>query len=148
MIVLISTLFCIIAGATMSLQGVINTRLSDKAGLYEANIFVQGTAFLFSLLALLFLGSGQLSALFSVKRVYLLGGLLGLIITITVMLGFKSLSPTIAVALILIAQLIVAALIDHFGWFGTDKTPFHWTKLLGVALMIIGIIIFKTNIKK
>ena len=45
-------LFSIIAGAAMSIQGVMNTRLGDKIGLYESNVFVQGTAFLFSLIVL------------------------------------------------------------------------------------------------
>ncbi len=38
-------IFSIIAGASMSIQGVMNTRLSDKIGIYESNAFVQGTAF-------------------------------------------------------------------------------------------------------
>lgn len=33
-------LFSILAGAAMSVQGVLNTRLSEKAGLYEANAWV------------------------------------------------------------------------------------------------------------
>ena len=45
-------LFSILAGAAMSVQGVLNTRLSEKAGLYEANVWVQGTAFALSLLAM------------------------------------------------------------------------------------------------
>ena len=46
-------IFSIIAGASMSIQGVMNTRLSDKIGIYESNAFVQGTAFLFSLISLI-----------------------------------------------------------------------------------------------
>lgn len=35
--------FCsVIAGAVMSLQGVINTRLTERIGIFEANVFVQG----------------------------------------------------------------------------------------------------------
>ena len=30
-------IFSIIAGASMSIQGVMNTRLSDKIGIYESN---------------------------------------------------------------------------------------------------------------
>jgi len=145
---MMSTIFCVIAGATMSVQGVINTRLSKKIGLYEANMFVQGTAFLFALVSLIFLGQGQLNSVFSVKKVYLLGGLLGLVITITVMLGMKNLSPSMAVMLILIAQLLTAASIDYFGLFETEKLPFNWTKVLGLVLMVIGVIVFKVNIKK
>ena len=39
----------IIAGAAMSIQGVMNTRLSEGIGLCESNAFVQGTAFVLSL---------------------------------------------------------------------------------------------------
>lgn len=138
-------LFSAIAGAAMSVQGVINTRLSEKIGLYESNMFVQGTAFLFSLLAMWFLGKGQLRELGSVNKVYWLGGVIGLVITITVMLGMKALSPTVAVSTILLTQLIVAALIDAFGWFGTEKVPFHWQQFAGVALIAVGVICFKWN---
>ena len=49
-------LFAVIAGAAMSVQGVMNTRLSEKIGLYESNAWVQGTAFILSLLAVWILG--------------------------------------------------------------------------------------------
>ena len=45
--------------------------------------------------------------------------------------------------LILLAQLMVSYLIEVFGFFGTEKISFEWSKLIGVALMIAGIIIFK-----
>lgn len=135
-----------VAGAAMSLQGVINTRLSEKIGLYESNAFVQGTAFALGLIALWILGKGDFSAIGQVNKVYWLGGILGLIITITVMLAIGNLSPTYAISIILISQLLVAAAIDAFGWLGTDKIPFVWTKWLGLAMMIGGVIAFKWNI--
>ncbi|WOC33220.1 MULTISPECIES: DMT family transporter [Caproicibacterium] len=133
----------LLAGIAMSVQGVLNTRLGDRVGLYETNMVVQGIAFLLSILAVLFLGSGNLSALMNVKKVYLLGGFFGILITITVMLAIKGLGPTVAISVILIAQLVAAALIDAFGWFDTDKVPFCWEKFLGVALMVGGVVLFK-----
>ncbi|MBO4283586.1 MAG: DMT family transporter [Clostridia bacterium] len=140
---MIGVLFSVIAGAVMSLQGVINTRLSEKIGILEANLFVQGTAFLLSFLALLIFGRGNLPAIRGTKWTYLIGGVLGLVITVTVILSIKGLSPTAAVSIILIAQLLTAALIDLFGWLGTEKAPFGWQKFVGLALMIGGIVLFK-----
>lgn len=140
---MIGVLFSVIAGAVMSLQGVINTRLSEKIGVLEANLFVQGTAFLLSFLALLIFGRGNLPAIRGTKWTYLIGGVLGLVITVTVILSIKGLSPTAAVSIILIAQLLTAALIDLFGWLGTEKTPFGWQKFVGLALMVGGIVLFK-----
>jgi len=140
---LLAIIFSIIAGAAMSFQGVINTRLSEKIGLFESNAFVQGTAFILSLLALWLLGTGHFKDIIGVNKIYWLGGVLGIIITITVMLGIKGLSPTIAISIILISQVLVAALIDAFGLFGTEQVVFHWTKFLGLLFMLGGVIIFK-----
>lgn len=127
----------------MSIQGVMNTRLSDKIGLYESNVIVQGLAFVLSLIALWILGKGNFREIYNVNKFYLLGGAIGLIITITVMLGIGKLSPTVAISVILIAQLLVAALIDAFGWMDSEKVAFGWNKFAGIALMIGGVLLFK-----
>ncbi len=49
-------IFSIIAGAAMSLQGVMNTRLSEKVGLFESNLYVQGMAFMLSAAAFMIMG--------------------------------------------------------------------------------------------
>ena len=140
---MLGVIFSIIAGAAMSFQGVMNTRLGEKAGLLEANTFVQGTAFILSLAAILFFGNGSFKSIFEADKVYLAGGVLGLVITITVMLGIKHLSPTVAISVILIAQLLVAAGIDAFGLLGSEKVAFGLYKYIGTALMIAGVLVFK-----
>jgi transporter family-2 protein len=136
-------LFSIIAGMAMSVQGVMNTRLSEKIGLFESNAFVQGSAFLLSLVAVLIMGKNGYGDLWQTDKVYLFGGVFGLVITVTVMLGIKSLSPAISISIILISQLLVAALIDAFGLFGCEKVPFGWNKYTGLGLMLAGLMLFK-----
>lgn len=111
-------IWCAIAGAAMSVQGVMNTRLGEGIGTMEANAFVQCTAALLSAAALIFYRTGSFSQLGGVPWYYMLGGVLGLVITVTVMLGIGALSPTVAISVILISQLLVAALIDAFGLMG------------------------------
>lgn len=91
-------------------------------------------------------GNGNLAALGQTNRLYWLGGALGLVITLTVMVGMQSLGPTVAVSVILIAQLLVAAVIDALGLFGVEQTAFVWTKYLGMALMIGGVLVFKLQL--
>ena len=138
--------FAILAGAAMSVQGVMNTRLSEKLGLYESNAWVQGTAFALSLLAMWIWGKGSFRELGQTPKVYLLGGALGLVITLTVMLAIGRLSPAVAISTILIAQLLVAAIIDAFGWLGAERVAFHWNKFAGMALMIGGVVLFKLRL--
>jgi len=136
-------IFSIIAGMAMSIQGVMNTRLGEHIGLMESNAFVQCTAAVLSLLALVFYRTGSFAEIGSAPKFYLLGGLFGLIITVTVMLGIKNLSPTVSISVILISQLLVAAIIDYFGLMGSEKLPFGWMKFAGLALMIGGVVLFK-----
>ena len=128
----------------MSVQGVMNTRLGEGIGNMEANAFVQGTAFALALAVLLFYRQGSFSQLGQVNKLYWLGGVLGLVITLTVMLGIKSLGPTVAISVILIAQLFVAAVIDAFGLMGSEKLAFGWGKWLGLALMTGGTLVFQS----
>ena len=140
---LLGIVLSIIAGMAMSVQGVMNTRLGEGIGNMEANAFVQGTAFALAMIALLFWRQGSFSALGSVSRLYWLGGELGLVITLTVMLGIKSLGTTVAISIILMSQLLVAALIDAFGLMGSEKIAFGWNKFVGLAVMCGGMLLFK-----
>ena len=133
----------IVSGAAMSLQGVMNTRLSDKIGLMESNAFVQGTAFALSLIAVLIFGKGNFALIKNVQPVYLFGGALGLVITVTVMVAINNLNPTTGISVILISQLLVAALIDAFGILGSEKIAFTPQKIFGVILMIAGVLLIK-----
>ena len=136
-------LMAAIAGAAMSIQGVFNTRLSDKIGLYESNAIVQGSAFVLALIAMFIFGSGNIKEIVGVNKLYLSGGAIGFVITVTVMLAISKLNPTLAISTILIAQLFVAALIDAFGLFGSEKIAFGLTKYIGIALMVAGVLVFK-----
>lgn len=127
----------------MSIQGVMNTRLQDGVGLWEANAYVQGTAFLLSLAVMWLFGSGNWKAIADMPKWTLLGGALGLVITVTVMLSIKGLHPTVAISTILIAQLLVAAAIEAFGWMGQEKAAFGLKQFLGLGLMIGGMVVFK-----
>lgn len=135
----------IISGALMSIQGVFNTRLSDKIGLWETNAFVQGTGFLITLIIVFFWGNGNIKGIVEANKLYLISGALGVGIIFTVMKGIGSLGATCAIGAILISQLLVAAIIDAFGLFGCEKITFGLSKYIGVAAMIAGVIIFKSK---
>lgn len=140
---LLGIVFSIAAGMAMSVQGVMNTRLGEGIGTMEANAFVQGTAFALALAVLMFWRQGSFSQLGHVSKLYWLGGVLGIVITVTVMLGIKSLGTTLAVSVILISQLLVAACIDAFGLMGSERLAFTWHKYAGLALMTGGMLLFK-----
>ena len=136
-------LSAVIAGAAMSIQGVMNTRLGDKAGVLETSAYVQLTGFALALVIAIIWGKGDIRQLPQAPWYTLLGGLLAPVITVTVMLSISGLSPTVGISAILLSQLTVAALIDAFGWLGAEKLPFTWQKGVGAALMAAGVLLMK-----
>jgi transporter family-2 protein len=134
----------IISGALMSIQGVFNTKVTENSSLWAANTFVQFTAFIVCLAAWLATDRTSLRQVMSVEPKYtLLGGVIGAFITLTVIKSMEALGPAKAVMLIVIAQLIVAYLIELLGLFGTDKQPFSWRKIIGMGIAIAGVVMFK-----
>jgi Uncharacterized protein conserved in bacteria len=137
-------LVALISGALMSIQGVFNTEMTKQTSLWVSTGWVQFSAFLVCVLAWYFTGRDSVGALWQVENKYtLLGGIIGAFITITVIQSMGSLGPAKAAMLIVISQLAVAYIIELFGLFGVEKVDFQWRKLIGMAVAIVGIVIFK-----
>lgn len=134
----------IISGALMSIQGVFNTQVTKAAGIWTASAFVQFSALLVCLGAWLCTERTSFMKILTVQPKYmLLGGVIGALITYTVIQSMNSLGPAKAVMLIVISQLLVAYVIELFGMFGVEKQPLEWKKVIGMAFAIVGIILFK-----
>lgn len=128
----------------MSVQGVFNTEVTKQTSLWVSTGWVQLSAFLVCIVAWFCTGRQEIGALWQVDQKYtLLGGVIGAFITITVIQSMGSLGPAKAAMLIVIAQLAVAYVIELLGMFGVEKQPFEWRKLMGMAIAIVGIVIFK-----
>ena len=140
-------LAAVLSGALMSVQGVFNTGLSKDTGMWISAAFVQLTAFIVCMAAWFVTGRdssfGQVLAVDDKYR--LLGGVLGAFITFTVILSIQKLGPAHGIMVIVVSQLIVAWLIELFGWFGSDKMDFSWRRAIGAALTIAGVVLFKWN---
>lgn len=134
----------LLSGALMSIQGVFNTQVTKVTGSYVSNAWVQFSAFAVCFGAWLFAGRDSISALARVEPKYvLLGGVIGAGITWTVIQSMAQLGPAKAALLIVIAQLIVAYVIELFGMFGVEKEPLEWRKVWGMAIALIGVAIFQ-----
>lgn len=136
-------IFAISAGVFISLQQVFNTRLGEKIGFWETNTFVHASGLVVTIVMLLAAGNGSFAKIGEANKLYLLGGALGVFIVYGVMNAISALGAAYSVAILLITQLIAGTLIDSFGLFGCPVIKFDFTKFLGIAIMIAGIIVFK-----
>lgn len=141
---MLGIIIALLSGALMSIQGVFNTEVTKNSGIWVANAFVQVTAFLVCLAVWCVYERTPVTSVFKVEPKYmLLGGVIGAFITFTVIKSMEMLGPAKAVMLIVIAQLIVAYVIELMGLWGTEKQPFEWRKVVGMLIAIVGVVIFK-----
>ena len=141
---MIGFFIALLSGAMMSIQGVFNTQVTKASGIWSASAFVQFTALVVCLGAWAITERNPLTQVLQVQpRYMLLGGAMGAFITYTVIRSMESLGPAKAAMLIVVAQLVVAYLIELFGFFGVEKEPWEWRKAIGMLIAIVGIIVFK-----
>ena len=137
-------IIALLSGALMSVQGVLNTEVTKQSSIWTEAGWVQLSAFIVCLVMWWFGGRQPIGALWQIQPKYmLLGGVLGALITYTVIRSMDSLGPAQAALLIVVAQIIIAYGIELFGLFGVEKADFEWKKVIGALVAIGGIIIFK-----
>ena len=137
-------IIALISGALMSVQAVFNTQVTKTTGMWVSNMWVQFSAFIVCLVVWFVAGRDSIGGILEVQpRYMLLGGAIGAGITWTVIKSMDQLGPAKAALLIVIAQLIVAYVIELLGLFGVDKTPFDWKRAGGLLIALIGIAIFQ-----
>lgn len=141
---MVGWIVALISGVLMSIQGVLNTEVTKQTSLWVSTGWVQLSALIVCITAWLIRDRSSVTALMDVNPKYmLLGGVIGAFITLTVIVSMDQLGPARAAQLIVVSQIAAAYLIELFGLFGVDKANFQWSKVLGLGLSIIGIMIVK-----
>lgn len=136
-------IIAIVSGALMSIQGIFNTNVTKSSSIWVAAGFVQLTALATCLIMWLFNGRPEVSGVLRVdNKVSLLGGVIGAFITFTVVKSVSELGIAKAEVTIVVAQVIVAYLIELFGLFGSKKAEFSWLKLLALIIAAGGVFMF------
>lgn len=137
-------LIALLSGALMSIQGVFNTEVTRQSSIWVSAGWVQLTAFVTCLVMWLLAGRPEVQGIWQVRPWYMLsGGVIGALITWTVIRSVESLGPARSALLIVVAQIAVAYGIEVFGLFGVEKSGWEWKKAIGALTAVIGIIIFQ-----
>lgn len=143
---MLGIIIALISGALMSIQGVFNTGVTKQTSMWVTNSVVQFSGLIVCVLVWFFKERKDASFVdvFKIDNKYmLLGGVIGAFITYTVVKSMDSLGPAKAVLIIVVAQIFVAYLIELFGLFQVEKVNFQWSKLVGIIIAVVGIVIFK-----
>ena len=138
-------IIALLSGALMSIQGVFNTEVTKQTSVWVAAGWVQLTAFITCVVIWLFTGREPVAGLMQVTPKYVLvGGIMGALITYTVIRSMGSLGPAKAALLIVVSQIIIAYAIELFGLFGVEKAPFARNTIIRAVIAIGGTVIFES----
>ncbi|MEM9328921.1 MAG: DMT family transporter [Bacteroidota bacterium] len=73
------------------------------------------------------------------------GGVLGTAYIFILIYTAPRLGMATVVGLVVLGQMLMAMLMDHFGWMGLSIHAFNWKRMAGALLMIAGLLIIRKN---
>ncbi|PKG22333.1 DMT family transporter [Niallia nealsonii] len=135
------SIFAVLGGAFITIQGVANTAISESIGTWQAAALTQLTGFVAALLVLVVIKDGNWAQIKRVKPLYLFGGTFAAIVIFSNVKGIQLIGVTLTIAVLLIAQLGITFLVDGKGWFGVKKQKMAFPQFIGIAMMIAGVLI-------
>ncbi|APH66908.1 DMT family transporter [Bacillus spizizenii] len=137
----ISYLLALFAGAALSFEGAIYAELGKTIGQIETSFynFFMGSIILG--LLWLFFGKGELSYTLKAPKWSLLGGVMGVVYLTSIVVSVPFVGVGITMVAVIIGQLIMSMVIEHFGWLGSKKTRVNKEKIFAVISMIIALIL-------
>ena len=139
-------LFAVAAGAGVAGQAVINARLRFVLG---APVWAATAQFIVGLLTLtLFaaLSRQPLPMTADIARApwwMWTGGVFGAVFILMAVVVTPTLGAALMLASSIVGQLGAALVIDHFGLFGATVIPVTTTRVLGVVLLALGVILIR-----
>lgn len=136
---LIYLLFVVMGGAAAAVQSPVNALLGKRAGVFEAGLWSFFTGTMLLVVLFLVFGKGQLSGIAAAPKWQLIGGMLGVVAVLSMIVAAPQLGVGLAIVGILFGQVFVGMLIDTFGWFGVDTVPLDYNRIIGIALMLLGV---------
>jgi bacterial/archaeal transporter family-2 protein len=128
------------AGLAGAVQAAVMGELGGRAGIFPALAF-SGIVSVVLGIALLLIAKQSLRGIGGVVRqpVWLwTGGALSVLIIVGITVGPPRIGLAATIGTIIALNLGVAALIDRFGWFGYDRIPIGWARILGLVLLGAG----------
>lgn len=130
----------IAAGALVAAQSVLNAALGKRAG-DLGSLFVLASISAVVVLPLIFVfpGAANLRGLPSLSQWYLyLGGVVGLLIVAAPIFLVPRIGATATLTAVVVGQLTLAVIIDHFGLLGVPRDELTITRILGVLILALG----------
>ena len=126
-------------GAAVGLQSPLASMVSQRLGIFESVFIVHLGGAILALIPLLFMAGGKLSQWRSVPWYALLAGLFGLVVIAAISYMIPRVGVAASITVIVAGQLLVGLFLDHFGLLDASVRPVDATRVLGIAVVLVGV---------
>lgn len=125
-------------GIAIGLQAPLSSLIGQRLGILESVFIVHlgGLIAVGALLALI--GGGRLGEWQTVPAYAWLAGVMGVIAVGATVYNVPKIGVASAIVLIIAGQLMIAAVLDHFGLLGVTTRPISVARVFGLALVFVG----------
>lgn len=135
-------LIAILAGLTVPVQAGLNVKLgkSVDSPIFASFVsFVIGAASLLIYLLVTKFDFGSVSQTKSVPYFVWTSGLLGAFFVTAIIILSPKLGAAPTLSIMIVAQLLLSLVFDHFGLLGFSIHQINWQKLVGTVLLLVGV---------
>ncbi|MCA9889227.1 MAG: DMT family transporter [Anaerolineae bacterium] len=136
--VLLLILIGLIGGFAVGVQGPMSGVMSQQLGAFSSSLIIHISGALASALILVFLGGEKIAEWRNLPAPYFFTGVLGVVLYMTLSVTLPRLGAGGTVALLVAGQMVVALVVDQFGWFGVPQNSISLVRVAGAALLVAG----------
>ncbi len=133
-----AVLLAVAAGAAISVQSSFSGVIGRRLGILEASFVVHLVGLALATVLMIALRGGHLGGWRSVPWYAYGAGIVGVGIVAAVSFSVPRLGLATSLTLTIVAQLVLGAVLDHFGWLGAELHALTATRALGLAVLLVG----------
>lgn len=128
----------LIGGAAVGLQAPLAGAMAQRVGGTASSLIMHMSGAFFSAVILFIRGGERIREWQSLPWYMLTAGIFGVILYQTISVTLPRLGSTMMIILVIIGQLIVSLIVDHFGLLGVAQRSIDWTRVMGVIALVLG----------
>lgn len=135
---IVTLLVGLLGGFAVGFQSPIAGLMSQKVGGAASSFILHAGGAIVSAVLLVARGGERIGEWRGLPWYMLGSGAFGLLLVLTLSYTLPQLGAGVALTLIIVGQLLMGMLIDHFGWFGLPVRPVDATRVVAALLLLVG----------
>lgn len=128
----------LLGGFAVGIQSPFAGAIGARLGSASSSLIVHVSGAIFSVILLWWRGGEKMREWQTLPWYLFFAGIFGVVLYQTINVTLPRLGTTMTAALIIVGQLVMGLVVDHFGWLGVTERPIDATRIIGVGVLLLG----------